>query len=54
MKKIIITFLILSFNLMFSQNYFEGKNLYCKSDNPRAMELFNTGIETLYLNKTLQ
>lgn len=38
---------------MFSQNYFEGKNLYCKSDNPRAMELFNTGIETLYLNKTL-
>ena len=46
-------FLILSFNTMFSQNYFEGKNLYCKSENPRAMELFNTGIETLYLNKTL-
>lgn len=53
MKKIIITLLILSFNTIFSQNYFEGKNLYCKSDNPKAMELFNTGIETLYLNKTL-
>ena len=53
MKKIIITFLIFSCNIMFSQNYLEGKNLYCKSDNPRAMELFNTGIETLHLNKSL-
>ena len=53
MKKIIVTLLILSFNLTFSQNYFEGKNLYCKSENPEAMKLFNLGIETLYLNKSL-
>ena len=53
MKKIIVTLLILSFNLTFSQDYFEGKNLYCKSENPEAMKLFNLGIETLYLNKSL-
>ena len=53
MKKIIITILILSFNLTFAQEYFEGKNLYCKSENPEAMKLFNLGIETLYLNKSL-
>lgn len=38
---------------MFSQNYFEGKNLYCKSQNPESIKLFNLGIETLYLNKSL-
>lgn len=53
MKKIIVTLLILSFNLTFSQDYFKGKNLYCKSENPEAMKLFNLGIETLYLNKSL-
>lgn len=53
MKKIIVTLLILSFNLTFSQDYLEGKNLYCKSENPEAMKLFNLGIETLYLNKSL-
>ena len=53
MKKIIVTLLILNFNLTFSQDYFEGKNLYCKSENPEAMKLFNLGIETLYLNKSL-
>lgn len=53
MKKIFIFLLILNINLIFSQDYFEGKRLYCKSENARAMELFNTGIETLYLNKSL-
>jgi tetratricopeptide (TPR) repeat protein len=53
MKKIFITLLIISFNLTFSQNYLEGKRLYCKSENPEAMKLFNLGIETLYLNKSL-
>jgi tetratricopeptide (TPR) repeat protein len=53
MKKIIATLLILSSNLTFSQDYFEGKRLYCKSENPEAMKLFNLGIETLYLNKSL-
>ncbi|MRX40548.1 hypothetical protein GJU43_14760 [Flavobacterium sp. LC2016-23] len=53
MKKIILAILILNINLMFSQNYFEGKNLYCKSENPEAIELFNVGIETLYLNRSL-
>ena len=53
MKKFIVILLILSINLTFSQDYFEGKNLYCKSENPEAMKLFNLGIETLYLNKSL-
>ncbi|MFH7010670.1 tetratricopeptide repeat protein [Flavobacterium sp. FlaQc-52] len=53
MKKIFTTLLIISFNLTFSQNYFEGKKLYCKSENTEAMKLFNLGIETLYLNKSL-
>ena len=53
MTKIITTLLILSFNLILSQDYFEGKNLYCKSENPEAMKLFNLGIETLYLNRSL-
>ena len=53
MKKIIILLLLLNISLAFSQDYFEGKRLYCKSENAKAMELFNTGIETLYLNKSL-
>jgi len=53
MKKIFITLLLISFNLTFCQDYFEGKRLYCKSENPEAMKLFNLGIETLYLNKSL-
>ncbi|MGN7810187.1 tetratricopeptide repeat protein [Flavobacterium sp. 22076] len=53
MKRIILVILILSINLAFSQSYFEGKNLYCKSENPESMKLFNLGIETLYLNKSL-
>jgi len=38
---------------MSSQNYFEGKNLYCKSENSESIRLFNLGIETLYLNRSL-
>lgn len=53
MKKIILVILIMSINSTFSQNYFEGKNLYCKSENPEAMKNFNDGIEILYLNKSL-
>ncbi|WDF63124.1 hypothetical protein [Flavobacterium sp. KACC 22763] len=65
MKRIILVILILSINSTFSQNYvanlnlastqnyFEGKNLYCKSENPEAMKIFNGGIEILYLNKSL-
>lgn len=65
MKRIILVILILSINSTFSQNYvanlnlastqnyFEGKNLYCKSENPEALKLFNVGIETLYLNSSL-
>ena len=53
MRKTQIILLILSFNLTFSQDYFEGKNLYCKSENLEAMKLFNLGIETLNLNKSL-
>ena len=53
MKKTILAIVILSINLTFSQNYFEGKNLYCKSENPESIKLFNLGIETLFLNKSL-
>ena len=53
MKKIIVLFLVLLFNLAHAQDYFEGKRLYCKSENPEAIRLFNIGIETLYLNRTL-
>ncbi|WP_347050904.1 hypothetical protein [Flavobacterium olei] len=53
MKRIILAILILSINFTFSQNYFEGKNLYCKSQNPEAMKIFKDGIEILYLNKSL-
>lgn len=53
MKKIFLVLFILNMNFIFSQNYFEGKNLYCKSENPEAMKIFNDGIEILYLNKSL-
>ena len=53
MKSIILVILVLNVNFIFSQNYFEGKNLYCKSENKEAIRLFNVGIETLYLNKSL-
>ena len=53
MQKLILIFFVLTINVAFSQSYFEGKTLYCKSENPKAIQLFNTGIETLYLNKTL-
>jgi len=53
MKLTLTILLILVTNFIFSQDYFEGKRLYCKSENAKAMELFNTGIETLYLNRSL-
>ncbi|MBF4517367.1 hypothetical protein IRZ71_13470 [Flavobacterium sp. ANB] len=53
MRKIALILFILNTSFIFSQNYFEGKNLYCKSENPEAIRLFNIGIETLYLNRSL-
>ncbi|WP_452220113.1 tetratricopeptide repeat protein [Lacinutrix salivirga] len=53
MKHTIILLFILSNTFLFSQNYFEGKRLYCKSENPEAIRLFNIGIETLKLNTSL-
>lgn len=53
MKSLNILILILIFNVSYSQNYFEGKNLYCKSENTEANRLFNIGIETLHLNTSL-
>jgi hypothetical protein len=53
MKKTIFLLLILSHNFIFSQDYLEGKRLYCKSENPEAIRLFNIGIKTLHLNKLL-
>lgn len=53
MKKIYYLVFVLFFNFSFSQDYFLGKNLYCESQNNRAKELFDTGIETLYLNQNL-
>ncbi|RZL38975.1 MAG: hypothetical protein EOP00_28115 [Pedobacter sp.] len=53
MKKLLtLTFLICVAQL-FAQDYFEGKRLYCKCQNPEAIRLFNIGIETLYLNTSL-
>ncbi|WP_318642730.1 tetratricopeptide repeat protein [Flavobacterium ardleyense] len=53
MSKILTLLFFLAANLTFSQNYMEGKRLYCKSENPEAMKSFDGGIEILYLNKTL-
>ncbi|SMP27379.1 tetratricopeptide repeat protein [Flavobacterium hercynium] len=53
MKKTILILFVLNFNIMFSQNYFEGKNLYCKSENLEALQLFNDGVKFLYLNTSL-
>lgn len=53
MKKIFVIVLILTMNLIYTQNYFEGKRLYCRSKNTEAMELFRTGIKALHLNSTL-
>jgi tetratricopeptide (TPR) repeat protein len=52
----LISFLVffLIGNYAFSQNYFEGKNLYCKSENAQAIEKFNNGIEILKLNYDLK
>lgn len=41
-------------NQSYSQSYFEGKNLYCKSENAKAIEKFNFGIEILNLNHDLK
>lgn len=38
---------------MNSQVYFNGENLYCKSTNPRANELFKLGLDIIKLNSSL-
>lgn len=53
MKLLSLFVLFFISNQVFSQNYFEGKNLYCKSENPQAVEKFNGGIEILKLNYQL-
>lgn len=53
MSKIFTLLFILISTLTFSQNYMEGKRLYCKSENPEAMKKFDGAIEILYLNNTL-
>lgn len=52
--KFIYILLLITFNQAFSQNYFEGQNLYCKSENIEAMKKFNNGIEILKLNHDLK
>lgn len=54
MKLIYFLSSFLIFNQTFSQNYFEGKNLYCKSENAEAMKKFDGGIEILKLNYDLK
>lgn len=54
MSKILTLLFFLAANLTFSQNYMEGKRLYCNSENPEAMKKFDGAIEILYLNKTLE
>lgn len=49
---VIILFLIAS-NAQSQSDYFKGKHLYCESENPEAIRLFNIGIETLHLNTSL-
>lgn len=53
MRTSILILLLFCSSFIFSQNYFEGKNLYCKSENPEAIKSFNAGIELLYLNQSL-
>ena len=50
MKNIYLAFIIFFVNGVYSQNYFEGKNLYCISDNPEANRLFDLGVEVLHLD----
>lgn len=53
-KFLTLTFLFLIVSNVQSQSdYFEGKRLYCKSENPEAIRLFNIGLETLRLNSSL-
>lgn len=54
MKLFSLAVLFFICNQLFSQNYFEGKNLYCKSENLQAMEKFKGGIEILKLNYDLK
>lgn len=53
MKKLFAFLFLICATQLFAQDYFEGKRLYCKSQNPEAIRLFNIGIETLYLNTSL-
>lgn len=53
MKIKLLVLILLSFQTIQSQNYFEGKNLYCKSTSPKANELFNLGLETIRLNSSM-
>lgn len=53
MRLVYILLSLIAFSQAYSQNYFEGKNLYCKSENFEALKKFNGGIEILNLNHNL-
>ena len=53
MKRLLLTLILLSITSLNAQDYFKGKNLYCPSKDTEATRLFNIGVETLYLNTSL-
>ncbi len=50
MKKIILPFLFLTSTLIYSQGYFDGKDLNCPTNNQEANRLFEIGIKMLHIN----
>lgn len=52
LKTLLISITFLVSYPLFSQNYFNGKKLYCTT-NKEALELFNSGIKVLHLNSDL-
>ena len=51
MKNILV--FILFTNIIYSQGYFDGKELHCPTENYEAKRLFNSGIKILHLNRNL-
>lgn len=53
MKQLILIFFLGFVSIAYSQEYFNGNYTYCTTENPRAQELFDSGIEVLHLNSRL-
>jgi len=53
MRTIYVCLLLLIASIAFAQDYFQGKNLVCPSNNAEAMRNFNSGIKVLHLNTSL-